>query len=488
MRTLISGGTIVTASDTYAADVLIEDEKVIGVGNGIVGERTIDASGKYIIPGGIDVHTHLDMPFGGTVSSDDFFTGHRAAAFGGTTTHIDFAIQPKGATLRETLDMWHAKANGKAAVDYGFHLAITDLPESVMQEISQVPDWGVTSLKLFMAYKGSLMIDDATLFRTMEQAAAHGLLIMVHAENGDAIDILVSQALAAGRTDPKYHALTRPPELEAEATNRAIRLAEVAGAPLYVVHVTNAGSVEAIRLARGRGSAIFGETCVQYFFFTKDDLARPGFEGAKWVCSPPYREKSDHEVLWRAVANNELQVISTDHCPFWFEGGIDGRPAGKELGKGNFSKIPNGCPGIEDRMMVLYTAGVRGGQFSLNRWVELCCTNPAKLFGIYPQKGVIAPGSDADIVVWDPAATHTISAATHHQRTDYNLYEGMNVTGMPSVVLSRGNVVVDHGEWKGAAGAGRFLRRERFERPGHASAHPTQAQAVASQPAPAKQR
>ena len=463
MSTLITGGTVVTASDTYQADVLIEGEKIAGVGHGFKADNTIDAKGKYVIPGGIDVHTHLDMPFGGTVASDDFFTGHRAAAFGGTTTHIDFAIQPKGSTLRETLDMWHAKANGKAAVDYGFHLAITDLPDSVMDEIKQAPEWGVTSLKLFMAYKGSLMVDDATLFRAMEQAAQHGLLIMVHAENGDAIDLLVKQALDAGNTDPKYHALTRPPELEAEATNRAIRLAEVAGAPLYVVHVTNSGAAEAIRLARQRGKGrIHGETCTQYFFFTKDDLARPGFEGAKWVCSPPFREQSDQEALWKSVADNDLQVISTDHCDFWYEGGRDGRNAGKELGKGDFSKIPNGVPGIEDRMMVLYTHGVRGGRFSLNRWIELCCTNPAKLFGLYPKKGLIAPGADADVVVWDPEATHTLSAKTSHQNTDYNLYEGMKVTGVPSVVLLRGNVIVEGNDWKGTAGSGQFQHRQRF--------------------------
>ena len=461
MRTLIQGGTVVTASETFEADVLIEDEKIVALGEGLTADKKLDASGKYVIPGGIDVHTHLDMPFGGTVSSDDFFTGHRAAAFGGTTMHIDFAIQPKGATLRQTLDMWHARAKGKAAIDYGFHLAITDLPDSVMNEIKQAPDWGVTSLKLFMAYKGSLMIDDATLFRAMEQAAAHGLLIMVHAENGDVIDILVRQALEAGHKDPKYHALTRPPELEAEATDRAIRLAEVSGAHLYVVHVTNAGAVEPIRAARQRGAHISGETCVQYLFFTKDDLARPGFEGAKWVCSPPFREKADQEALWAAVRSDDLQVISTDHCPFWFEGGHDGRPAGKELGKGDFSKIPNGVPAIEDRLPVLYTQGVRAGRISLNRWVELCCTNPAKLFGAYPQKGVIAPGSDADIVIWDPEATHTLSVRSSHQNTDYNLFEGMKLTGMPSVVLSRGRVVVHGGEWKGERGAGRFVARQR---------------------------
>ncbi|HSH80799.1 MAG TPA: dihydropyrimidinase [Herpetosiphonaceae bacterium] len=462
MRTVIKGGTVVTASDSYQADVLIEDETIATIGRGLSGDTTIDAAGKLVIPGGIDVHTHLDMPFGGTVSSDDFFTGHQAAAFGGTTMHIDFAIQPKGATLRETLDLWMGRAQGKAAVDYGFHVAITDLPDSVMQEIQKCPEYGVTSLKLFMAYKGALMVDDATLFRAMEQAAAHGLLIMVHAENGDAIDILVNQAIEAGNLEPKYHALTRPPELEAEATNRAIRLAEVAGCPLYVVHLTNEGALEAVALARGRGKPIYAETCTQYFFFTKDDLARPGFEGAKWVCSPPFREKRDQEALWSGVADNRLQVISTDHCPFWYEGGRDGRPGGKELGRDSFAKIPNGCPGIEDRMMVLYTCGVREGRFSVNRWVELCCTNPAKLFGVYPQKGVIAPGSDADVVVWDPEATYTIRAATHHQRTDYNLYEGMQMRGMPSAVLSRGRVLVQDGEWKGEQGAGRFVPRQQF--------------------------
>src|SRR3954468_1458588 len=464
MSTLIKGGTIITASDTYQADVLIEGEQIVTIGHRLAGDTTIDASGTFVIPGGIDVHTHLDMPFGGTVSSDDFFTGHQAAAFGGTTMHIDFAIQPKGATLRETLDIWHAKASGKAAVDYGFHVAITDLPDSIMDEIKLCPDYGVSSLKLFMAYKGALMVDDATLFRAMQQAAEHKLLIMVHAENGDAIDILVHEAIAAGNLAPKYHALTRPPELEAEATERAIRLAEVAGSPLYVVHVTNAGAMEAIQKARirGRSGQIFGETCTQYFFFTKDDLARPGFEGAKWVCSPPYREKSDQAALWGAVADNSLQVISAHHCPVRVEGGKDGRTAGKELGRETFAAIPNGCPGIEDRMMVLYTQGVRSGKISINRWVELCCTNPAKLFGVYPQKGTIAPGADADIVIWDPNQSYTISAAKQHQRTDYNLYEGMEVTGVPSVVLSRGRVLVQDGQWKGQQGAGKFVKRKRF--------------------------
>ncbi len=462
MRTVLKGGTVVTASDTYQADVAIEGETIMAIGRGLDGDATIDAHGKYIIPGGIDVHTHLEMPFGGTLASDDFFTGHQAAAFGGTTTHIDFAIQPKGATLRETFDLWSAKAAGRAAIDYGFHIAITDLPDSVMAEIPQCAEWGITSLKLFMAYKGTLQVDDATLFRAMEQAAANGLLIMVHAENGDTIDLLIRQAVAAGNLAPIYHALTRPPELEAEATYRAIRLAEVAGAPLYVVHVSNEGALEAIRGAQARGKPIYGETCTQYFFFTKDDLARPGFEGAKFVCSPPFREVHDQEVLWHGVADNSLQVISTDHCPFWYEGGRDGRSAGKELGQGDFSKIPNGCPGIEDRLTVLHTHGVLTGRISLNRWVELCCTNPAKLFGLYPRKGTIAPGADADLVVWDPSITRTISAATQHQRIDYNLYEGMEITGAPSVVLARGRVLVQDGEWHGERGAGRFVARERF--------------------------
>lgn len=460
MSTVIKGGTVVTAGDTFAADVLIEGEQIVAIGKNLAGDTTIDAAGKLVIPGGIDVHTHLDMPFGGTVSSDDFFTGHRAAAFGGTTMHIDFAIQPKGATLRETVDLWQGRATGKAAIDYGFHVAITDLPDSVIDEIPSCLEYGVSSLKLFMAYKGALQVDDTTLFKAMQKAATCGMLIMVHAENGDAIDILIKQAVAAGNLSPKYHALTRPPELEAEATSRAIRLAEVAGAQLYVVHLTNAGALEAVRSAHARGATnIQAETCVQYFFFTKDDLARDGFEGAKWVCSPPFREASDQVALWGGVADGSLQVVSTDHCPFWYAGGTDGRKPGKELGMASFAAIPNGCPGIEDRMMIMYTHGVRTGKISLNRWVELCCTNPAKMFGCYPQKGAVAPGADADLVVWDPERAHTISAATQHQNTDYNLYEGWQVTGAPSVVLSRGRVLVQDGQWKGEQGAGKFVRR-----------------------------
>lgn len=464
MSTVIKGGTVVTAGDTFAADVLVEGEQIVAVGTGLGGDTVIDAGGAYVIPGGIDVHTHLDMPFGGTVSSDDFFTGHRAAAFGGTTMHIDFSIQPKGASLRETLELWHGRAAGKAAIDYGFHVAITDLNDAVLAEMPRCVEYGATSMKLFMAYKGALQVDDTTLFRAMQQAAKHRLLIMVHAENGDAIDVLVREAVEAGDLAPKFHALTRPPELEAEATGRAIRLAEVAGAPLYVVHVTNAAAMNEIRASRARGysAQIFGETCTQYFFFTKDDLAREGFEGAKWVCSPPFREASDHAPLWGAVADNALQIVSTDHCPFWFEGGVDGRPGGKELGRESFAKIPNGCPGIEERMMLLYTHGVRAGRLSLNRWVELTSTNPAKIFGCYPRKGAVAPGADADLVIWDPEARRTLSAATQHQRTDYTLYEGWEVVGAPRTVLSRGRVLVDGDAWKGEAGAGQFVHRRPF--------------------------
>ncbi len=463
MSTLITGGTVVTAGDTFMADVLIDGEQIVAVGRGFGGDNVIDASGTYVIPGGIDVHTHLEMPFGGTTSSDDFFTGHQAAAFGGTTMHIDFAIQPKGASLAETLDIWHAKARGKAAIDYGFHVAITDLTDAVMAEMPRTIEYGATSMKLFMAYKGALQVDDTTLFKAMQQAAKHNLLIMVHAENGDAIDILINEALAAGNLSPKYHALTRPAALEAEATSRAIRLAEVAGAPLYVVHLTNDDALAEIRMAHARGSRnIMAETCVQYFFFTKDDLARDGFEGAKWVCSPPFRESADHGALWGGVADGSLAVVSTDHCPFWFAGGVDGRTPGKELGASSFAKIPNGCPGIEERMMIMYTHGVATGKISLNRWVELCCTNPAKLFGCYPQKGAIVTGADADIVLWDPKLAHTISAATNHQRIDYSLYEGWEVLGAPRAVLGRGRMLVHHGEWFGEEGAGKFVHRRGF--------------------------
>ena len=461
MTTLIKNGTIVTAGDTFKADLLIDDGKISLIGKNLPGDghETINAEGLLLLPGGIDVHTHLELPFGGTLSSDDFFTGHRAAAFGGTTTHIDFAIQPIGGSLKQGVDEWHRKAGSKAAIDYGFHVAITVLRPEVMEEIPSMIEEGVTSLKLFMAYKGVFQVDDTTLFRAMLKAAEHGMLIMVHAENGDVVAELITQHLAEGKLEPKYHATTRPALVEAEATGRAIALAGVAGASLYVVHMTCEGSVEQLILGREKGLRVMGETCTQYLFIFEEDLARPGFEGAKFVCSPPVRQPKDAEILWQSLANHTLQVVSTDHCPFWLEGGVNGRIPGKELGKESFAKIPNGMPGIEDRMPVMWHHGVNGGRFNANRFVEITSTNPAKIFGLYPRKGTIAVGSDADIVFWDPQQARTISAKTHHMNTDYNVYEGMKVKGWPVRTLLRGKSIVIGDEWHGEQGSGQFLRR-----------------------------
>ncbi|MCA9963286.1 MAG: dihydropyrimidinase [Anaerolineales bacterium] len=464
MRTLIKNGTLVSASDTVVADMMIENGKIALIGQDMWDDdaETIDASGKLLLPGGIDVHTHLDLPFGGTVSSDDFFTGHRAAAFGGTTTHLDFVIQPIGGSLHDGIAAWHAKADSKAAIDYGFHIAITDLRDDVMAEIPSVVDEGITSLKLFMAYKGVFQIDDTTLFRAMNVAAKHGLLIMVHAENGDVVAELTSQLLAEGKTAPKYHATSRPTIAEAEATGRAVAMAGISGASLYVVHMTCEEAVEQLVLGRQKGFRVMGETCTQYMFIFAEDLAKPGFEGAKFVCSPPVRQPKDAPVLWRSLANNTLQVVSTDHCPFWYEGGINGRLPGKELGQASFDKIPNGMPGIEDRMAVMWHHGVNGGKLTPNRFVEITSTNPAKIFGLYPHKGTLSVGADADILLWNPNHEHTISAATHHMNTDYNVYEGMTVRGWPTQVLLRGELIVDGERWLGQAGNGRFLRRRPF--------------------------
>jgi dihydropyrimidinase len=458
MSILIRGGRVITASDDYVADVYIDGETVAAIGTSldVSADRTIDASGKYVLPGCVDPHTHLDMPFGGTVTIDDVESGQTAAAFGGTTTHVDFVIQGQGQTFSAALDDWRAKAAGKQVIDMGYHMAVTDLKNGgTLEELATLPDQGVTSYKLFMAYKGALMVDDETLFRTMEVAAETGALVMVHAENGDVIDVLVKQALAAGNTDPVYHALTRPPEAEGEATNRAIQLARLAGAPLYVVHVTCKQAVDPIALARDDGWNIWGETCTQYFFKSLDDIAEPNFEGAKYVYSPPVRDKSNWDVLWNAVRTDSLSVISTDHCAFLWDGQ-------KTLGRDDFSKIPNGGPGLEDRLMMIHHFGVNEGRITLNRMVELLSTNAAKLFGMYPRKGTIAPGSDADIVIFDPEKQHMISAKTHHSRADYNLYEGTTVTGAPEIVLLRGNVLVENGELVASPGIGRFVKRARF--------------------------
>jgi dihydropyrimidinase len=461
MSLLIKGGRVVTAADSYVADLLVEGERIslIGADLDVSAERTIDAEGKYVLPGCIDPHTHLDMPFGGTVTIDDFESGHTSAAFGGTTCHVDFCIQGKGQTFAEALDGWHAKANGKALIDYGFHIAVTDLAgEERLEELAALPEQGITSYKLFMAYKNVLQVDDETLFRAMQVAAASGALVMVHAENGDAIDVLVREALSRGYIEPIHHALTRPPELEGEATNRAIQLARIAGSPLYVVHVTCREAVAPIRRARDLGWNVWGESCTQYFFRSIDDLAQPGFEGAKYVYSPPARDASNHDVLWDAVRTDALSAISTDHCAFLFDGQ-------KTLGEDDFTKIPNGGPGLEDRLKMIHHFGVRAGRISLNRMVDLLATQPAKLFGLYPSKGTVAVGTDADLVVFDPERRETISASTHHSKCDYSLYEGTEVVGAPELVLLRGSVIVEDGELVATPGSGRFVRRARFGEP-----------------------
>src|SRR6266487_962100 len=458
MSILIRGGRVVTAADDYLADVFVEGERVslIGADLDVAADRTIDAAGKYVLPGCIDPHTHLDMPFGGTVTIDDFESGQGSAACGGTTCHVDFCIQSRGQTFAQALEVWHAKANGKTLIDYGFHIAVTDLDDGgTLEELAMLPEQGITSYKLFMAYKGVLQVDDETLFRAMQVAAASGALVMVHAENGDAIDVLVHEALSRGYTDPIHHALTRPPELEGEATNRAIQLARIAGSPLYVVHVSCAESVEPIATAREKGWDVWGETCTQYFFIDYDYLEKPGFEGAKYVYTPPPRDKANQDVLWNAVRTDVLSAVSTDHCAFLWDGQ-------KTLGKGDFSKIPNGGPGLENRLQMIHEFGVRGGRISLNRMVELLCTNPAKLFGLYPRKGTLAVGSDADIVVFDPEKKVTISASTHHSKVDYNLFEGTEVNGSPEVVLLRGQVLVENDQLVASPGIGQFVKRARF--------------------------
>jgi len=454
MRTLIKNGTVVTATDIYKGDVLVEDEKIstIGTSLDIAADKTIDASGKYVLPGGIDVHTHMDMPFGGSKSSDDFETGTRAAAFGGTTCIVDFAIQYRGQTLHHAMETWAKKAEGKAVCDYGFHMIITELNEQVEGEMDALVRQGITSFKLFMAYPGVFMLDDASIFKALLRTGKNGGSICMHAENGGVIDVLVQRALAEGKTAPKYHALTRPARAEAEATHRAIALAEIADVPIYIVHLSAAEALEMVTEARDRGLPAHAETCPQYLFLSYDNYEEPGFNGAKYVMSPPLREKAKQDQLWRGLAFNDLQVISTDHCPFCMK-------EQKELGLNDFSKIPNGAPGVETRMSLVYDGGVRPGRISLNRFVELTSTSPAKIFGMFPRKGTIAPGSDADIVVFDPNRTVTLAAKTLHMNVDYNPYEGRKVTGATDTVLSRGRLVIEDGTFVGRAGAGSFVKR-----------------------------
>src|SRR5882757_6362495 len=457
MRTLIKNGTIVTAVDQYTGDVLVEGQKiaVIGMALDIPAanvDTVIDAAGKYVLPGGIDVHTHMDMPFGGSTSADDFETGTRAAAFGGTTSIVDFAIQYKGQTLHHAWETWMKKAESKAVVDYGFHMIMTDMNDQVEQEMDALVRQGVTSFKLFMAYRGIFMLDDGSIFKALLRTGQNGGTICMHAENGGVIDVLVQRALAGGKTAPKYHALTRPARAEAEATHRAIALAEIADVPIYIVHLSAAEALDMVTEARDRGLPAFAETCPQYLFLSYDNYEEPGFDGAKYVMSPPLRPKETQDRLWRGLAGNDLQAISTDHCPFCMK-------EQKELGHDDFSKIPNGAPGIETRMSLLYDGGVRAGRISLNRFVELTSTSPAKIFGLFPRKGTIAPGSDADVVVFDPDRTITLAARTLHMNCDYNPYEGRQVTGAADTVLSRGRLVIENGTFVGRKGAGSFLKR-----------------------------
>ena len=463
MKKIIKNGTIVTATDTFRGDVLIDNDKVTAIGIDLpsAGIEVIDAKGCYLFPGGVDPHTHLEMPFGGTVSKDDFESGTIAAAFGGTTTIIDFCLTNKGEPLQKAIQTWHAKSEDKAVIDYGFHLMIGEINENVLEEIPQViEEEGITSFKVFMAYKNVLQADDETLFRTLMMAKKHGALVMVHAENGDVIDFLTKEALAAGNTDPIYHALTRPSEVEGEATGRACLLAGLAEAQLYVVHVTCAEAVEKIAEARNKGITVYGETCPQYLVLDQSALEKPDFEGAKYVWSPPLREKKHQEALWNALKSGQLQTLGSDQCSFDFDGQ-------KDLGKGDFTKIPNGGPFIEDRFSVLFSEGVKKGRINLNEFVDIVSTRSAKIFGLFPQKGTIAVGSDADIVIFDPQIERTISVNSHHMAVDYNAFEGMRVKGEPVSVLSRGEFVIRDKQFVGERGKGQYLRRGKHEKTQH---------------------
>lgn len=457
MSLLIKNGRIITAEHDYTADIFVERDTISMIGKdlNIQADTVVDAAGKYVIPGGIDVHTHMDMPFGGTTSSDDFETGTRAAAFGGTTTIVDFAIQGKGTRMRDALDTWWKKAEGKANIDYGFHMIVTDLPEADLNDMSDMVREGVSSFKLFMAYPNVLMVDDATIFRAMRHTADTGAIVCMHAENGNTIDMFVQKALAEGKTAPIYHALTRPTTAEGEAVNRAIALSQMAGAPVYIVHLSSWDALEKIQEARDRGLPAFAETCPQYLFMSLDDMGKEGFEDAKLVFTPPLREKWNQDKLWQGLRTNDLQIISTDHCPFCFK-------EQKEMGKDDFTKIPNGGPGVEHRMQLIHDGGVNKKRISLNRWVELTSTTPAKMFGMFPRKGTIAVGSDADIVIWDPNKDYTISVHTHHMRVDYSMFEGRKVKGNISSVFSRGEMIVKDDLFLGKPGRGNYLKRSTF--------------------------
>ncbi len=454
MTTLIKNGRVINATDDFIGDVLIDGQVVLQVGRNLSGrvDQVIDAAGKLVIPGAVDPHVHLDMPFGGTVSSDDFQSGTIAAAVGGTTSVIDFALQGKDQSFSQTLDLWHAKAAGKCAIDYGFHLAITQYESRQRAELVSVMSQGITSFKLFLAYPGVLMVDDGTMFRVMQAAGDAGGLTMVHAENGSAIAEMVQALVGAGKVAPKYHALSRPPAMQADGVARACRVAEVAGAPVFIVHVSCAAALEELTRARDRGVRAFGETCTQYLFLDDSYYDKPGFEGAKYVFTPPLVGKENIEPLWRGLRLGHLQEVSTDHCPFNYYGQ-------KELGRESFTKIPNGGPGVEDRLAMIHHGAVVQRGFSLNQWVDLCCTASAKMFGLFPRKGTIAPGSDADIVIFDSEKEQVRRASAQTQNCDYNLYEGMKIKGVVETVFSRGKLVVQNGKYVGKPGDGQFLKR-----------------------------
>ena len=465
-QTVIKNGTLITASETFQADILIDGEVIAAIGADlqIPDAQVVDATGKLVLPGGVDAHTHFDLPMFGTVSSDDHYTGHKAAAFGGTTTAIDFASLDYP-TLAQSVDAWHAKADHHAAIDFGFHMNLTRLDAAIQAEMPHLAAMGITTLKVFSAYNGRLRLSDGDIFRAMRIAGEHGLLTLMHAENGDVIDILIAEALAQGHTSPEWHARTRPAWGAVEATLRGAALASQAKAPLYVVHMNAAGEVDQLHYARQQGVLVMGETCPQYLFFTEEDLNRP--DGAKWICSPPVRTQADNDRLWQGLGDNILQTVATDHCPFFYDGSqpilYEGRHVaipGKELGRGDFTKIPNGLPGVGDRLPILWTYGVCAGRMTPNQFVALNCTNPAKIFGLYPRKGALLPGSDADIVVWDPDLHLLYGAAVAQHRTDYNLYEGWELKGYPIKVFLRGCLIVDGKKWLGKAGQGQFLHRQ----------------------------
>lgn len=469
MTLLIKHGTLITASDTFSADIRVEGEKIVEIGQDIAapGADVVDATGMLVMPGGVDVHTHLELPMAGTVSSDDHYTGHKAAAFGGTTTVLDFISQDPG-SLVDNIERWHLKAGHKAAVDYSFHMNITRFNETVAAEFPRLVESGITSIKVFTAYNGRLRLQDGEIFQVMRHAQANGILTMLHAENGDVIDLLVAEALAQGHLTPDWHARTRPAWGAVEAVLRGSALAAQANAPLYIVHMNTAGEVDQLDYARRHGINVLGETCPQYLFFTQDDLARP--DGSKFVCSPPLRTALDHQRLWSGLKEGTIQVVATDHCPFFYNGQepiiYEGKPVmipGKELGRQDFTRIPNGLPGLADRLPVLWTYGVRAGRLTPNQFVALNATNPARIFGLYPRKGALLPGSDADIAIWNPALELTYGIAYAHHRTDYNLYEGWKLTGYPVKVFLRGRMIVDGSNWLGKPGGGIFLHRKPFE-------------------------